>query len=1076
MSAKEETSSAGEVLSGIAALGALRGGGSSSSALPSEGARGVSWAPRFLLALRLPPLMSVRHLVLLLVLALLAVETHAQGRSTRLVHGWIADSASVAAGRLTDAAGSRHATLAGGPSFRSFGTIPAVVFDGKDDDALVTDQVQELRWPALELTIEAWVRPDGVAGKQAEAGIISFSQDNGAFERGAWLGWHNSSFAFGLAPSSKAAPDGKMHVLKAREPITFGRWYHVVGTWNGTTQRLYVDAMLVAEKEHPRGRVAWPDKGFVSIGSYRDDNERDHARMALHSVEVFQGAMPGARVRRRHGEREAEFPAQKLPEVLPISAAELDPAIEKGVRWLLARQQLDGSWLGGGGRWKHYYGMTPLATYTLLKCGIPADHPAIRIAVSWMNAQVDAGHIHRTYDLGCFLQAYGALPEKARPVARMKKLIEETLDIRGNRSERGLPRWGYPGNHGGAGLEWFDLSNSQYALLGLKAALSAGLEVGTPTWWERIAQDLMEQQTAYGGFSYKGTGDALSASMTVAGLGAMIICQDALGDAASAATSNGLRSGITNGIRWLGDNWSVTGNRHLGDATGFSNGWHLYYLYGLERVGSFLKRDRLAKRDWHSEGARHLLEIQKAGGDWGYDYDTCFALLFLRRGSRASGLEPRSHAKLETKDSPVTIGGQATQPALVYLRGIDDKLRARLEARGAPRVKLHWEVDGARVKTHENLDARGLLDAGRSLRHAFEKNGAHEIVAIVELPGEGGTELVKSKPVVLQIDGVEESWHREALADVQTKLEPKVAPSVRVSSHLNGDHTGERVIDGWHATSWLKADNSDPQPRIELSWRKPQRAKVLKLASARPYGGNPKAWLRPRDIKLQVNGTRARTIRLEDMPLRKHSISLGRGSVRSISIQVLSWHRSGGERAYGGFQEIELHDEKVVLAEKDLARKPAELRWILPLASRDKTTWMYTFADPGDRWMLPELRPRGWKKGKGGWGTEGRVSPNPVRTTWKSESVWVRGEFRLRPKDLENQLRVEINHDDAAEIWINGFFVADAEGFSEDGYRTFVVPEDVHEQLKKGKNLIAVRCNNTGGASYLDVGISTLER
>jgi squalene-hopene/tetraprenyl-beta-curcumene cyclase len=60
------------------------------------------------------------------------------------------------------------------------------------------------------------------------------------------------------------------------------------------------------------------------------------------------------------------------------------PEVERGLDWLLAEQEADGSWFG---RWgvNHIYG-TGAALPALAACGLPSDHPAMRRAVTWLQA------------------------------------------------------------------------------------------------------------------------------------------------------------------------------------------------------------------------------------------------------------------------------------------------------------------------------------------------------------------------------------------------------------------------------------------------------------------------------------------------------------------------------------------------------------------------------------------------------------------------------------------------------------------------------------------------------------------
>ena len=59
-------------------------------------------------------------------------------------------------------------------------------------------------------------------------------------------------------------------------------------------------------------------------------------------------------------------------------------ARERGLRWLLAEQEKDGSWFG---RWgvNHIYG-TGAALPALEACGVPYDHPAMTRAVAWLDS------------------------------------------------------------------------------------------------------------------------------------------------------------------------------------------------------------------------------------------------------------------------------------------------------------------------------------------------------------------------------------------------------------------------------------------------------------------------------------------------------------------------------------------------------------------------------------------------------------------------------------------------------------------------------------------------------------------
>ena len=71
---------------------------------------------------------------------------------------------------------------------------------------------------------------------------------------------------------------------------------------------------------------------------------------------------------------------------------------------------------------------------------------------------------------------------------------------------------------------------------------------------------------------------------------------------------------------------------------------HYYYLYALERAAILYGTETLGRHVWYVEGANWLLDGQKPDGSWDVGdrqwapwnpvWDTCFAILFLKRATR----------------------------------------------------------------------------------------------------------------------------------------------------------------------------------------------------------------------------------------------------------------------------------------------------------------------------------------------------------------------------------------------------------------------------------------------------------
>ncbi|MEV0096726.1 squalene--hopene cyclase [Streptomyces sp. NPDC050738] len=71
-------------------------------------------------------------------------------------------------------------------------------------------------------------------------------------------------------------------------------------------------------------------------------------------------------------------------EMLAVEGRTHDPRTQRGIEWLLAEQEASGAWFG---RWgvNYIYG-TGSVLPALTAAGIPASHPAIRRAVSWLES------------------------------------------------------------------------------------------------------------------------------------------------------------------------------------------------------------------------------------------------------------------------------------------------------------------------------------------------------------------------------------------------------------------------------------------------------------------------------------------------------------------------------------------------------------------------------------------------------------------------------------------------------------------------------------------------------------------
>lgn len=258
--------------------------------------------------------------------------------------------------------------------------------------------------------------------------------------------------------------------------------------------------------------------------------------------------------------------------------------------------------------------------------GVPLTEKAMAAAVKSLGkAEPD-----QTYDVALRLLVLEACPEFPERSKLAKADGKRMLEHRGS---SGAFQYG-------AHPSTWDLSNTQYGALGLRAAAALGVTIEKATW-RKLADEVGAQQDSYGGFGYdKRHGDQQLgyASMTAAGIAVLAICQQALGEEPD--PKKPLQMRINRGWQWFVQHSDTIGSPQ--------ERWSYYFHYGLERAAILTDVTKLANGvDWYATGARMLVDEQLPGGGWrshtdgypgnqlsggrGAAVPTSFAILFLRR-------------------------------------------------------------------------------------------------------------------------------------------------------------------------------------------------------------------------------------------------------------------------------------------------------------------------------------------------------------------------------------------------------------------------------------------------------------
>lgn len=264
-------------------------------------------------------------------------------------------------------------------------------------------------------------------------------------------------------------------------------------------------------------------------------------------------------------------------------------------------------------------GELALLCLAALHDGVPLDDPVLVKALALLaKAKVDD-----TYTLALRLLVAEAHPGWQRPA---KLSADDTKALLKNRRDGAFGYRPKP-------TAW-DLSNTQYAALGLRAAASLGIDVPIKAWTE-LAAAIQPAQQQDGGFRYRPGEGTATASMTAAGICVLAIARERLsvGGQPVVLPERSMRQA------W---GWLQRHKQAIGDPAQL---WSFYFHYGLERAAILDDVVELDGVDWYRVGASMFVDRQEPAGHWiatqgamlvdgkpkASPVDTAFAVLFLRR-------------------------------------------------------------------------------------------------------------------------------------------------------------------------------------------------------------------------------------------------------------------------------------------------------------------------------------------------------------------------------------------------------------------------------------------------------------
>ena len=831
---------------------------------------------------------------MLLVQAALVAGLAGQARP---VFAWRLEQSQVEGSAIRPVHGDLPLQVGNAPAF--YGREPGQCLLRRPGDSIASanDKMPSSDLPGRSLSVEAWVAID-IA--QEWGGILGAIEDNGEDERGWLLGFRERKFCFALC-SEKTR---RLTYLTAESPFTLGRFYHVLGTYDGKRLRLYVDGELAAETDSQQGPIFYADTHKFVAGAYQDRNEAHKMQGALQTLRVYDSALSARRIKtifRRDGRdlpqaEESTFtavPKKAYPSLVTLQP-QINTAIDRAVRNILQQQNRDGSWSYSIHGYRN--GPTSLSIYALAKSGLPAEHPSIQAALRFLAAKDPS----KVYSYGCQLLALASVGAKTGEHREWARRLTEQLIALESRTEPG--GWAYPS---GA----VDLSNTQFAALGFFGAAQLEVPVDPEIWRRMVKKTTLHQpflrasgqrsnrggtgsNELTGGFTYFPDGRTYpeSGSMTTAGLCVLALADRLCPGGLGSRTLDALHRSKRQALRWLDENFTVSTNPGYPSTT-------YYYLYGVERIGALLDLEEIGGTPWYRAGAEWLLGKQNEGGDWGRFDETCFGLLFLTRAtSPVTGLATRK-PEVWTSKGDVQLAATGRVDCSMWVAGFDESVEADdLRIR-----RVQYLLSGEPIATVNGDPELAWTSESFLASHRFPTAGLRKLSAIVELAD--GSKL-RSAELEITADHDVERWMQDNLEQVADNLLDEVAVEISASRSAE-DHAARAALDGLQATAWLCPAKAR-DPKLTLQWSKPIRANRVVLFPADSNMLQAGHHDQVERLAVTVNRRRIEVTCPKD-PLAATVIDLDKTRlVRSIEIQILQRRAGSQQPGMAGFAEVAL--------------------------------------------------------------------------------------------------------------------------------------------------------------------------
>ncbi len=211
------------------------------------------------------------------------------------------------------------AAITGDVVIRETGALQSLLIDR--DETRVDVAYNNENMPTDAISVEAWVAIE----KTVEwGGLVSCFQTQGGAEQGFLLGFKQSNFHFAISTEGTDDGNGTFSEARALTSLEWGRWYHVVGVYDGKKQSLYVNGEVVAESDKPEGKILYPDEAPFVLGAWISSDQNFRWRGWMNEVNIYSTALSSQQVKDNFAKK-----SSNVPQVVDLSVGpyltRLDP-------------------------------------------------------------------------------------------------------------------------------------------------------------------------------------------------------------------------------------------------------------------------------------------------------------------------------------------------------------------------------------------------------------------------------------------------------------------------------------------------------------------------------------------------------------------------------------------------------------------------------------------------------------------------------------------------------------------------------------------------------------------------------